>query len=353
MASDTFEVPSHLVGKLIGRAGETIRTLQMTTDTRIQVDHSGEGPNKRITVSGYTPDQVARAKSTILALDAEETTQSMDCPAAVVGRIIGRGGETIRALQSASEAHITVNQDFPADQPRQIVVQGKPQACERALLMVSELIHGEPGSAQAIIQRVCAAHGIGQTDVMTAPKMVVGRIIGRGGETIKQIQKATGATVQIDQGGDPCRITLAGQASSVQQAKNYIVDIMNGGDPFMTGGGGGMPGGYGGGMPGGYGAPQPYGGGGFPPGGGYGGYPPAGGGYPGGRLPARLRRLRRPARLRRLPAARRRRPVRRRLRRRRPAAAAVRRGGDRVRRRRGGRRGHPRACRRRRLGRVP
>ena len=27
----------------------------------------------------------------------------MECPAGIVGRIIGRGGETIRALQSASQ----------------------------------------------------------------------------------------------------------------------------------------------------------------------------------------------------------------------------------------------------------
>ena len=33
----------------------------------------------------------------------EETTETMECPAGIVGRIIGRGGETIRALQSASQ----------------------------------------------------------------------------------------------------------------------------------------------------------------------------------------------------------------------------------------------------------
>lgn len=275
-----------MVGKLIGRGGETIRNLQVSTDTRIQVDHSGEGPTKRIVISGYTADQVARAKAAVLALDAEETNRTVECPVGVVGRIIGRGGETIRALQSASEAHITVNQDFPPDQPRQIMIQGKPEACERAVLMVNELIHGEPGSAQAIIQRVCQQHGIGKSEVMTAPKMIVGRIIGRGGETIKQIQKATGATVQIDQAGDPCRISLAGQPAAVEQAKNYITEIINGGDPFAAGFGG--PPGYGapgGGYGAGYGA-APYGGaGGYP--GAYGGYPAAGyGGFAGGGYPA-------------------------------------------------------------------
>lgn len=282
MVSETFDVPAAMVGKLIGKGGETIRNLQVSTDTRIQVDHTGEGPNKRITVSGYTADHVQRAKAAIMALETttEENQRIVECPPNVVGRIIGRGGETIRALQSASEAHITVNQDFPPDHPRQVVIQGNAESIERAVLMVHELIHGEPGSAQAIIQRVCHAHGIGKSEVMTAPKMIIGRIIGRGGETIKQIQKVTGATVQIEQQGDPCKLTLAGQPGAVDQAKSYITEIINGGDPFNPGGGMGMGmgGGYGGGGGGGPGF------GGMPPGGpgGYGGYPayPAYGAYP-------------------------------------------------------------------------
>ena len=47
-------------------------------------------------------------------------------------------------------------QDFPEGEPRQIKISGKPDAVERAVKMVQELIQGEPGSAQAIIQKVCA-----------------------------------------------------------------------------------------------------------------------------------------------------------------------------------------------------
>ena len=240
MVSETFDLPAAMVGKLIGKGGETIRNLQVSTDTRIQVDHTGEGPNKRITVSGYTTETIQRAKAAILALETAEPEKNqriVECPPNIVGRIIGRGGETIRALQSASEAHITVNQDFPPEHHREVVIQGTPESIERAALMVNELIHGEPGSAQAIIQRICQAHGIGKSEVMTAPKMIIGRIIGRGGETIKQIQKVTGATVQIDQQGDPCKISLAGQPSAVDQAKSFLAEIINGGDPLNLGGG--------------------------------------------------------------------------------------------------------------------
>lgn len=53
------------------------------------------------------------------------------------------------------QAHITVDQNFPEGHPRKIIIQGRAEACRRASTMVSELINGEPGSAQAIIQRVC------------------------------------------------------------------------------------------------------------------------------------------------------------------------------------------------------
>ena len=43
--------------------------------------------------------------------------------------------------------------------------------------------------------------GQGQ-NVVECPKEMVGRIIGRGGETIKGLQAQTGARVQIDQAGE-------------------------------------------------------------------------------------------------------------------------------------------------------
>ena len=50
-----------------------------------------------------------------------------------------------------------------------------------------------------------------------------------------QIQRQTGATIQIDQGGDPCRVTIAGQPTAADQAKRLIDDIVAGGDPFRPG----------------------------------------------------------------------------------------------------------------------
>ena len=250
---EVFMVPHDLVGKLIGRRGETIRNMQQTTGCRIQVDHLSKGaPEREITVTGTTEEKVRNAKATILALGEEETSQMIECPASMVGKVIGRGGETIRALQSAADAKISVNQDFPPDHAREITISGSAEAVERAVMMVQEVINAEPGSAQMVIQRICQSQGIGNTEVVLAPKSIIGRIIGRGGETIKNIQRQSRAALQIDQSGDPCQITVSGQRSAIEAAKECINAIVNGGDPFAPTGYGGYGqqqalGGYGGG----------------------------------------------------------------------------------------------------------
>ena len=78
----------------------------------------------------------------------------VECPPGIVGRVIGRGGETIRALQQASQAHIVVDQNFPEGVDRKVNINGRADAVTRAVKMVTELINGEPGSATAIIQKV-------------------------------------------------------------------------------------------------------------------------------------------------------------------------------------------------------
>jgi far upstream element-binding protein len=82
-----------------------------------QIDHSTPGDHKAVTVTGPTPESVASAVAQInelMRVDATpgmgEVTEAVPCPPGIVGRIIGRGGETIRGLQQASQAHIVVNQ---------------------------------------------------------------------------------------------------------------------------------------------------------------------------------------------------------------------------------------------------
>ena len=54
------------------------------------------------------------------------------------------------------------------------------------------------------------------------PKSMVGRVIGKGGETIKALQQDTGAMIQIDQSQDPPRVTSVGKQGSMQTAASMV-----------------------------------------------------------------------------------------------------------------------------------
>ncbi|EFJ40988.1 subunit of circadian RNA-binding protein [Volvox carteri f. nagariensis] len=244
-ATETIMCPPDKVGRIIGRAGATIRDLEASTSTRIQVDHKAPG-DKPVVVSGRR-DDVDRAKRAVhdLISGATETTSpstnevqgTVECPPGIVGRIIGRGGETIRTLQQASGAHILVNQDFPEGVPRQIIITGAQDAVQRATSMVSELINGSNHTnTQAIIQRF----GVGSTEVVECPKAMVGRIIGKGGETIKDLQKRFNVSIQIDQGSTPCKVTITGPSPLISSARRSIEELIR--TPSQPSGGGIRPG---------------------------------------------------------------------------------------------------------------
>lgn len=57
---------------------------------------------------------------------------------------------------------------------------------------------------------------------------MVGRVIGKNGETVKAIQTYTGATIQIDQTTDPTRVSLSGAPYSLSLAVSMVTDIVRG-----------------------------------------------------------------------------------------------------------------------------
>ena len=74
---------------------------------------------------------------------------------------------------------------------------------------------------------------------------MVGRVIGKGGETIKLLQKTFTVNIQINQQVDPMKISIQGSPGAVHTALGAVQDIIAGGNPFENRPGGG-PGSLGG-----------------------------------------------------------------------------------------------------------
>lgn len=233
-----------------------------------------------------------------MAMGGAPTTELMMVPDKMVGLIIGRGGEQITRLQAESGCKIQMAQDSGGMPERQCTLTGAPSAIAQARAAIERIIASEGsggprpggggGGGPPSMGGMGGGNGMFETMV---PGHKVGLIIGKGGETIKQLQERSGAKIIIIQDSPeaahekPLRIT--GDPNAVETAKELVNEILNQNDDRDMGGFGG-PGGPGG-RGRGRGAPRGGGRGGFmgrggpggPRGGGRGGF---GGGWggPGG-----------------------------------------------------------------------
>lgn len=82
---------------------------------------------------------------------------------------------------------------------------------------------------------VLIQYGAGVTRNLDCPKEMVGRVIGKGGETIKAMQREFQANIQIDQTSLPMKITISGQPASVERAYAVVAEIVAGGNPYIGG----------------------------------------------------------------------------------------------------------------------
>ena len=127
--------------------------------------------------------------------------------------------------------------------PRKINVSGTQAAITLATQLISYVMEhgpqlpplagGMPGGGAygnmmkptgAIVQSYAGAGGQVH-QVMDCAKAFVGKVIGKGGETIMLIQQRSGAKVQIDQSvpeGQPCKINMSGMPQNLAIATQMI-----------------------------------------------------------------------------------------------------------------------------------
>ncbi|XP_066065394.1 tudor and KH domain-containing protein-like isoform X2 [Chamaea fasciata] len=104
-------VPRTALKSLIGRRGATINQLRQETGAQIAVEEEEEeeeeGGQCLVHIAG-SPGQVCRARAAVLriAADSAPVAELLRVPQRAVGRIIGRGGESVRAICRSSGARV-------------------------------------------------------------------------------------------------------------------------------------------------------------------------------------------------------------------------------------------------------
>ena len=281
-----ISVPEDVAGGIIGRAGETVKRLQMESGTRIQinrepsqyeddgkrsiiirgptqesVDHcerlvmefvASRGANNTNNTNNYQqrprdfdPNRVIASAPPSSSVPGQSTSPSPppyqqqqqqhqqivehhSVPNYRAGAIIGRGGATIKALQSKYRARVTVPSMADPVNPsmRTIVIMADtPQIIEQIKREIDDIVEGKAGFVG------------GPQDIGTPvriPDDKAGLIIGKQGSTIKSIQDRFKVRIQIpaaaDEGSMPATrtATVIGRPDMVAMAVQEIEAIVSG-----------------------------------------------------------------------------------------------------------------------------
>lgn len=287
-SSETMQIEASLVGLIIGRQGENLRRVEGETKCRVQFLAPGSGDEKfrqckitgprarraeaknainriiedsgmgaiaragldrgagagagRGAGAGAGPGPGPRAPAPPVAdrggvanlKDGEDCLQIM-VPDRTVGLIIGRGGETIRDLQERSGCHVNiVGESKSVNGLRPVNLIGPYAAAAQAKDLIMEIVdsdsrngNGNNGPPQGRHNPRDNAQDKVQ-DAIYVPNEAVGMIIGKGGETIRDMQNTTGCKINVSQqprpGESEREIELVGSRDAIERAKRAIED---------------------------------------------------------------------------------------------------------------------------------
>ncbi|KAL7984969.1 hypothetical protein Chor_003539 [Crotalus horridus] len=154
-------------------------------------------------------------------------TEEYKVPDGMVGFIIGRGGEQISRIQQESGCKIQIAPDSGGLPERSCMLTGTPESVQSAKRLLDQIVEkGRPTPG--------FHHGDGPGNAVQEimiPASKAGLVIGKGGETIKQLQERAGVKMVMIQDGPqntgadkPLRIT--GDPYKVQQAKEMVLDLI-------------------------------------------------------------------------------------------------------------------------------
>lgn len=274
--SETIQIESSLVGLIIGRNGENLRRIEGESGCRVQfLSATDGGPFRQCRITGPAPRR-AEVKDAINRIiedsgmgalnraeeksreaagaagagglrDGEDHMQIM-VPDRTVGLIIGRGGETIRDLQERSGCHINiVHESKSVNGLRPVNLIGTPSATARAKDFILEIVDSDSrtdAAPQGNKPPPMSRNGGGQsrdnynqhnnpydgpgkiTEAIYVPSDAVGMIIGKGGETIREIQSQAECKINVAPSSGPGEvqreISLIGAPESIERAKQLI-----------------------------------------------------------------------------------------------------------------------------------
>ncbi|XP_061119052.1 far upstream element-binding protein 3 isoform X2 [Conger conger] len=228
-------IPASKVGLVIGKGGDTIKQLQERTGVKMLMIQDGPmptGADKPLRITG-DPYKVQQARELVVEIIRDKdqgdfragrndfgsrlggSSIDVTVPRFAVGIVIGRNGEMIKKIQNDAGVRIQFKPDDGISPDRIAQVMGQPERCQHAVHLINELVHtaqerdgfggpaGPRGRGRGRGEWNMGAPGGLQEVTYTIPADKCGLVIGKGGETIKNINQQSGAHVELQRNPPP------------------------------------------------------------------------------------------------------------------------------------------------------
>ncbi|VDN03161.1 unnamed protein product [Thelazia callipaeda] len=213
--------------------GAVIRGSGVHQGSVPSVSIAHQGMQQSGTASGDGPHSIAQGITPLVTslTPHYSLSPSQDMPlrivvdAKYVGAIIGQGGASIREIMKESKARCVVDVQRNTEKVFilsfiVISILGQPEGCSKACVKILEIVRKEMEKDNTLPQHCDVELKI------RAHNQLVGRLIGRGGATIKKIMEETGAHIFVS--NDPTFIR-----DSYGLMSPYVASSLYGSDVAM------------------------------------------------------------------------------------------------------------------------
>ncbi|KAI5962185.1 SCP160 [Candida pseudojiufengensis] len=228
--TSTIQIPSQVISRLIGKNGNNLISLRDEFGIKIDIPELNNKDNLEkieITIKGIKKN-VEESKIKILQITkkwADETLIKLRIENQYHRRMIGSQGKYINRLQDKYNVKIRFpSADFEngngfADSPKskdEVTIKGPSKNVAKAEEELKELYQFEKEN--------------GFKEILQIPSKAIARVIGKNGDTIKDIADGTGIEYQFkrDSSNDEqTELEIIGSKSALKEAKLKINEIIN------------------------------------------------------------------------------------------------------------------------------
>uniref|UniRef100_A0A8K9Y4N7 KH-type splicing regulatory protein n=1 Tax=Oncorhynchus mykiss TaxID=8022 RepID=A0A8K9Y4N7_ONCMY len=226
--------PSNNGGAAGGGEGFPFQTLKRSLEDGDQPDAkkmSSQGDRDSATALSIGAQLAALSQQSVRP---STMTEEYRVPDGMVGLIIGRGGEQINKIQQDSGCKVQIAPGEQLDSggmpERSVSLTGNPDAIAKAKMFLDEIVSRGRGAPSSSFHESTNGQS-GSMQEMMIPAGKAGLIIGKGGETIKQLQERAGVKmILIQDGSQPPNmdkpLRIIGDPYKVQQAKELVNEIL-------------------------------------------------------------------------------------------------------------------------------